>query len=412
MNDREKKEVSFEHVLRKACRASNPKNVLEWGPGRSTRMIAEECPGAKILCIEHEKVWFNRFNDNPVPNAKIILRSIDLRGGTSDGYITWPYYDIAVNGREKFDLIFIDGRFRFDCLVIASLVLSENGCVIIHDTHRTVYHRGYYLFKNKQEFPELRTTLLCNCNPDLFDDEKWMWCKGLDIKETFNIVSLLLKCGTPFYHVRFGDGELYCTENPMFANKRHQPRDERLSQEIKEALQIDAPPFQIAATMGGWNEGKLRGLRRILSKYFHEKTFYHVTFLHETFLHDFEAFKKFTELFQEKKVFLIGGPTVCDSKEVWNAFSVNTSIELSDTNAYYELDKNMGDITSMVNTHGIVISALGWASTVLAKRLWNLEIKTQFIDIGSVVDALAGVNTRGWIKKNWEYVQEKRKCFS
>lgn len=398
-------QYSYEHHLRTICRARNPKNILEWGPGKSTRMMVEECPGAKILSIEHELKYINRFMAEGCPeNVTLIHKTLDMKGGTSQGYITWPLYL-----KEKYDLIFIDGRFRFDCIMIASLLLNEKGVVIVHDTHRKIYHPAFNLFSYNEVDEEKRTTVLSNSDKYKVYGN---WWTPLSRENTLYHISKCIEYNAAFYHVRFGDGELYCTEDPMFANKRHQPKDDKLSQEIIEALQIDSPFYQIAATMSGWNEGKLRGLRRILSKYFHKKEFYYVTFLHETFLEDFEAFKKFTDLFKGKKVLLIAGPTACNSKHVHNAFNVGGTIQLSDTNAYYMLDEMWDAIKNEVQNNDIIISGLGWASTVLAKRLWNLKIKTKFIDIGSVVDALAGVNTRGWIKKNWEYVQEKRKCFS
>jgi len=413
LEKRKERLVSYEHVLRTACRAINPKRVLEWGPGASTRMITEECPGAQILSMEHEKKWANRFNQDPLPNVKIVLRSVDLRGGTSQGYVTWPLYQYKMNDGKGYDLIFIDGRFRFDCLVIASQLLNSGGCVIIHDTHRKIYHPAFNLFKFCRNDKENRTAIMSDSNLELFDDSKNMWCNALTREETLSRISNYIENSLSFFHARFGDAELYCTEDPMFANKRHQPKDGKLSEEIIETLQIDDPRFQIAATMEGWRRGKLRRLRRILSKYFHRKVFYHVTFLHETFLYDFPAFLKFTELFKDKKVLYIGGPTTCNSIEVMNAFNISHIVELSDTNAYYELDDNMEPITRYIKECGIVISALGWASTVLAKRLWNQGIRNiQFIDIGSVVDALAGASTRSWIQKNAEYVEEKRRVFS
>ena len=109
---------------------------------------------------------------------------------------------------------------------------------------------------------------------------------------------------------------------------------------------------------------------------------------------------------------MIGGPTVCNSKPVHKAFNIHICIELTDTNAYDTLtDSVLDKIVATIVDCDVVISALGHASTVLGKRLYKLGVKTQFIDIGSVVDAISGVKTRGWIKKNNEYVEIKRKEF-
>lgn len=44
----------------------------------------------------------------------------------------------------------------------------------------------------------------------------------------------------------------------------------------------------------------------------------------------------------------------------------------------------------------VVISACGQLSRAISGRLWNEGVKTHFIDIGSIVDGIAGLKTRNW----------------
>lgn len=49
---------SFENTLRRVCRDIKPKRILEWGPGRSTVVMHEECPDAQIITTEHNEAYF------------------------------------------------------------------------------------------------------------------------------------------------------------------------------------------------------------------------------------------------------------------------------------------------------------------------------------------------------------------
>ena len=56
------------------------------------------------------------------------------------------------------------------------------------------------------------------------------------------------------------------------------------------------------------------------------------------------------------------------------------------------------EIRETVKQHDVVICAAGMATRVLAKRFWKDGVRTTFIDIGSIADALASNDTRTWIR--------------
>lgn len=131
---------SFDKILEKWCLKTNPKRILEWGPGYSTQLMRKSCPNAEIFSIEHQKEYADKwthifFLDDKV---KIILREED-ETGHMDSYVNPP-----VEG--KFDLIFIDGRNRLLCLKKSKELLSENGVVILHDSERPQYKEGIQLY--------------------------------------------------------------------------------------------------------------------------------------------------------------------------------------------------------------------------------------------------------------------------
>lgn len=136
--------------------------ILEWGPGESTRIMVNWLPSAEIVTIEHDSRWFEaartEWADNE--NVSVVLRAIGGRVGAAQGYATYPIHSSPATCDGAFDLAFVDGRLRCDCLVVASMVVSAyHGLVILHDSDRPNYRPGLAMFPYLAEFPELRTTV-------------------------------------------------------------------------------------------------------------------------------------------------------------------------------------------------------------------------------------------------------------
>jgi hypothetical protein len=51
-------------------------------------------------------------------------------------------------------------------------------------------------------------------------------------------------------------------------------------------------------------------------------------------------------------------------------------------------------------TYKIIVIAMGCSGRVLAKRLWPRFDNVFFFDFGSLLDALCGWNTRGWVSSS------------
>lgn len=131
----------FEPILRAACHRVRPDNVLEWGPGLSTSIIHEECPDARILSIEHDTKYYERAVKEHGEYAEVRLLRVFRSGGPSR-YSSWP----LLHAPGPYGLIFIDGRRRVECLLVASHVLAPGGEVLVHDAGRAEYQHGLDLF--------------------------------------------------------------------------------------------------------------------------------------------------------------------------------------------------------------------------------------------------------------------------
>lgn len=131
---------SFESMLRKWLRAINPKTVLEWGPGKSTSIIREECPDAEITSIESQ----GRFAEKAVvehPTVSVIYAPIPQYGPSE--YSCWP---LLFEKGKRYDLIFVDGRQRVSCLLTSREIVSKGGVILLHDAQRPHYQHGIKLF--------------------------------------------------------------------------------------------------------------------------------------------------------------------------------------------------------------------------------------------------------------------------
>lgn len=156
---------SFVPVLAEVCRKLRPRKVLEWGPSWSTDLIVSICPQAKVFSIEHSRQWFeyhdSRFSGNE--NVVVAFRPHGVAGGGSGGYVAWPLLCLMCEGKRnyrQYDLIFVDGRARLDCLVLATQLVRPKGVVMLHDSDREMYQKAFRLFPHVRNLEEQRTALL------------------------------------------------------------------------------------------------------------------------------------------------------------------------------------------------------------------------------------------------------------
>lgn len=115
---------TFEPMLRKYLRLHNPRNILEWGPGFSTKVMLEELPEAQIYTIEHDAKWISAWStEMSNPNVHLNLLALDNN-----------YYEAPLTWGMSFDLVFVDGADpRILSLNTALQVINDNGLIILHD---------------------------------------------------------------------------------------------------------------------------------------------------------------------------------------------------------------------------------------------------------------------------------------
>ena len=141
---------SYKDTLIKILESFNPMSVLEYGPGESTKIIQLHPSVTLIDTIEHDDAWAARSKSNISPKVKLYRESDDLK---------YPYF----SGRlDKYDLIFIDGLKRVECLMLAKFRLNKGGIVVLHDAEREEYKEAINTFALKFFEDEGHTAVLTN----------------------------------------------------------------------------------------------------------------------------------------------------------------------------------------------------------------------------------------------------------
>ena len=217
---------------------------------------------------------------------------------------------------------------------------------------------------------------------------------------------------TPFTYVRFGDGDLILMGG-LGEDSFHRS-GEQLQSELKEAFLIDDPNYLIGCSAGQINEGKMRKglfarfdyntkLQAVVDQLRPKQNFHNAVALSYQFVFDPQWFIDFLEVLRGRNTLFIGGASVVDHDLIQAIFGKD-GYALPDRDAYYALDQPAkqgtvyDNIKAKVARYDVVVCAAGMATRVLAKRLWKDGVRTTFIDIGSVVDALAGLGNRTWIQ--------------
>lgn len=412
---------SFEGLLAHVCQAKRPKDVLEWGPGRSTKVILASAPDAEILTIEHNEKWFRKAESEfgTHPNVEVRHRVLSMKGGRSTGYVNYPVWRAMEDGQglARYDLVFVDGRSRFDCLVAAKMLLRPGGVVMLHDAHRKNYMPAVETFAHHRVFKDLRTAVMSEEPLGFLDGFSDGDCpvsnRVLSEKETMGDLRARLLGGDPFSYLRFGDADLFFIENPNFDKNRRHDRNPAMARELAAAFAVEHPDYLIGCVAGGRVfRSKEDHLQSIAEKYHVGKTYHSAVALQVLYMRDPEGFVTFCkDCFWGRRVLFIGGFGVARDVLVRKAFHVVATIEFPDRNAYRSLDQKMNQIRKNIPKFDVVVSALGQATRVLGHRLWAEGLRTQYFDVGSVVDALADRRLRSWIGKVSELRPKYQKAF-
>ncbi len=125
----------FIHFIEK--RLKNDMSVFEFGSGYSTIWYAKKVNS--IICLEHDKDWFEKIKNQLPENA--IINYCEL--------IENYYNRFLFRLKKEFDIIIIDGRQRVECIKNSISNLKDDGVMVLDDSERKQYTEGIkYLLDN------------------------------------------------------------------------------------------------------------------------------------------------------------------------------------------------------------------------------------------------------------------------
>ena len=108
-----------------------PRRVLEYGAGGST-VRWSQCPSVEFwLTIEHDLEWKQLVmqKERRVPRSLLTVELHDSE--TSEDYVMAP-----ADWVNPFDLIFVDGLHRVECVRASHQFLAPGGVVVLHDVRQ------------------------------------------------------------------------------------------------------------------------------------------------------------------------------------------------------------------------------------------------------------------------------------
>lgn len=121
------------------------KNVLEFGSGQSTFWWAKK--SRKVVSIEEDKSWYQKMQKNVPSNAELLY--VPRVNANTD--MTHLEKLLLEKKYDRFDVIIVDGFWRFESCNLAKKLLSPEG-IIIADNSETDDYKIYDAFKNDATF--------------------------------------------------------------------------------------------------------------------------------------------------------------------------------------------------------------------------------------------------------------------
>lgn len=125
---------SYKDTLLAVLSALKPRYVYEWGPGNSTDILASFPTVEHIDSVEHSPNWYEAYLRRKPANVQLMLR-------TGEEYT-------RISGRfNEYDLFFVDGIDRPECMKEARKYVKDGGVIVLHDAERPQYQAAIMSFE-------------------------------------------------------------------------------------------------------------------------------------------------------------------------------------------------------------------------------------------------------------------------
>ena len=102
--------------------------LFEYGSGSSTNYFAKKV--RSVVSVEHDELWFNKIKSHLPSNITLNFEPVETNGA---------YCKLIQKYSYLFDIVFVDGRDRVNCVKQSISKLSDRGIVILDNSNRERY---------------------------------------------------------------------------------------------------------------------------------------------------------------------------------------------------------------------------------------------------------------------------------
>jgi len=152
-----------------------------------------------------------------------------------------------------------------------------------------------------------------------------------------------------------------------------------------------------------WNEDVKEKSLSVLNNESKETTFYNACtfYMYATFRRELLKDFIFRNIFNKKKMFIGSRPKVAMEGLFGPIHHYVTTPEI---NSYSDINGWWPEVLNNIDDVDIVLPFTGQSSRVLNKRLWDMNVQVQSIDMGSWIDPYIGIVNRSWTRLAMPYI--------
>ncbi|MBV6440287.1 MAG: hypothetical protein DYG98_10760 [Haliscomenobacteraceae bacterium CHB4] len=121
-------------------------NILEFGGGQSTLWWASR--SARVISFEGDLQWCNYLKKQIPTNVELY----HVRSETAESCLNDVNRILSENQVQKFDVVIIDGLWRFELIEVAKKHLSNDGAIICDNAEGYGFFEG---FRNDTDFSKV-----------------------------------------------------------------------------------------------------------------------------------------------------------------------------------------------------------------------------------------------------------------
>ena len=233
------------------------------------------------------------------------------------------------------------------------------------------------------------------------------------VKETAGTIMERMKKNEPVCYTRFGDGTLLLMSGHEGWDYWHH-QDPKLREELTACFKDFYPGYIVGCSAGQENEGRMRkglfarhevddALRKIAEATNPGKTYANaVALLYQSVFDKNWFVDLLNTCIRPRRPVLVCNEMVAASEVVRRVLNVGELIVVPAVDAYRKIDAIMDQLNkSIAGGAKLILSSAGPVSNVIGRRLCLNRFIQQggaFLDIGSISDGLAGIESHGWIK--------------